>query len=71
MPALDPEVVFPSQDAPNPPHQAQILPSFPAVAGFVDRLARRIPWWAWVGLTLAGVWWAGRRKGRRRIVEEG
>lgn len=75
-PPIEPEVVYPvGGSAPAGRHPEgttpSMLPSFPAMAGFVDRWAKRIPWWSWVGLTLIAVWWQGRRKGRRRIVEEG
>jgi len=48
---------------------AQLLPSGATVMGFVDRAASKIPWWAWVGIGIAGyhflvvrpIWKHGRK----------
>lgn len=31
-------------------HDDSYLPQFPALAGMFDHHARRIPWWAWIGV---------------------
>jgi len=39
---------------PIPP--MQVGPSFPAVAEGIDRVARRVPWWMWLGGGLVIAW---------------
>lgn len=46
------------------PNYYPVFPRFATVAGGVDAVASRIPWWVWVGGTLTAVWWVQRR-GRR------
>lgn len=47
-----------------------VFPRFATVAGGIDAVASRIPWWVWVGGTLAAVWYVQRRGKRVRLVED-
>lgn len=33
------------------------LPQFPQIAAWTDGLAKKFPWWVWLGVGLAGMWW--------------
>lgn len=49
------------------PNYYPVFPRFATVAGGVDAVASRIPWWVWVGGTLATVWWVQRRSRRVKL----
>jgi len=46
------------------PEPFAILPSFPRLMTRIDAFARRVPWYLWVGGTMAALWWLNRRKGK-------
>lgn len=50
------------------PNYLPIFPELSTVVSVVDRHARRIPWWFWVGGTLAAVWYLGKKKGRGKVI---
>lgn len=60
-------VVLPHPEAQNP-NYLPIFPEFGTLATKLDSVARRIPWWFWVGGTLAAVWYMQKRGKRGKIV---
>lgn len=62
--SVQPEVVY-RHPAPRTEY-LPFLPDLATVTGKVDSVARRIPWWMWVGGTVAFMIWLQRRgtKGR-------
>lgn len=39
------------------------FPAFPEIASAVDKIARRVPWWVWLGLGGYAIYRWGPRKG--------